>query len=137
MEYTRVAAITPMFSAYVVVGEPPTADAITVQRPSAAIARPITGSRSWPVISATALTCPVFSAISAITAGSTRSVNVRLKEGAWMPVIPCARSLRGGKPNQSAAWTPAQLSRSWVPTLPAPSAAVIGPKTVSKTQDTR
>ena len=109
-----------MFSAYVVVGEPPTAEASTVPKPSAAIARPITGSRSRPVISATALTWPVFSAISAITAGSTSSANVTLKDGACQPVMPAAASLCGGKPTQSAALTPAQLSRSWVSTLPVP-----------------
>ena len=63
--------MTPMFSAYVVVGEPPTDEAMTVPTPSAAIARPMYGSRSRLVIAATALTCPVFSATSAMTAGST------------------------------------------------------------------
>jgi hypothetical protein len=45
-----------MFSAYVVVGDPPTALAIAVPTPSAAIARPMTGSRSRSIIPATALT---------------------------------------------------------------------------------
>jgi hypothetical protein len=62
-----------MFSAYVVVGDPPTEVAMTVAAPSAAIARPMTGSRSVFVISATALTWPAFSATSAITAGRTSS----------------------------------------------------------------
>ena len=61
--------MTPMFSAYVVVGEPPNALASAVARPSAPMARPMYGSRSSPVISATALTWPVFSAISAMTPG--------------------------------------------------------------------
>ena len=73
--------MTPMFSAYVVVGDPPTEVAITVPTPSAATARPITGSRSCPVISATALTWPTFSATSAITAGSTSSAKVSEKLG--------------------------------------------------------
>jgi len=41
VEYTRVAAITPMFSAYVVVGEPPIAEESAVPRPSANSARPM------------------------------------------------------------------------------------------------
>jgi len=48
-----------------------TATPVLETLPSAMIARPIIGSRSAPVISATALTCPVFSAIRAITDGST------------------------------------------------------------------
>ncbi len=55
--------MTPMFSAYVVVGEPPTEVATAVPTPSAKIARPIIGSRSVLVIAPTALTWPVFSAI--------------------------------------------------------------------------
>ena len=82
VEYTRVAAMTPMFSACVVVGEPPTALAMAVAKPSPAIARPMYGSRSSPVISATALTWPAFSATSAMTPGRTRTMNVRLNEGA-------------------------------------------------------
>ncbi len=75
--------MTPMFSAYVVVGDPPTALAMAVPTPSAAMARPMYGSRSAPVISATALTWPVFSAMSAITAGRTSRMNVSEKLGAW------------------------------------------------------
>jgi hypothetical protein len=105
--------MTPMFSAYVVVGDPPTADATTVPTPSAPMARPITGSRSRSVISATALTCPVFSATSAMTAGSISSTNARLNVGPCQPTIPLAKSLCGGKPSQSAASTPLQLTRSW------------------------
>src|SRR5919202_284353 len=85
VEYTRVAAITPMFSAYVVVGDPPTDDATTVPRPSAAMARPMYGSRLAPVISATALTWPVFSAMRAMTAGMTSSTNAHRNSGRWMP----------------------------------------------------
>ena len=68
-----------MFSAYVVVGEPPTEEETTVPTPSAMIARPIIGSRSRSVIAATALTWPVFSAISAITAGRQSRIAVPLK----------------------------------------------------------
>src|SRR5213078_37620 len=50
VEYTRVAAITPMFSAYVVVAEPPPRPASVVATPSAASARPINGSMSVRVI---------------------------------------------------------------------------------------
>lgn len=54
-----------------------------VASPSAASARPVTGSVSVPVICPTDLTCPMFSATSAITAGrnigNTASVNV----GVW------------------------------------------------------
>ena len=77
--------MTPMFSAYVVVGEPPTAEVITVPTPSAATARPSTGSRSVLVISATALTWPMFSATSAITAGSTSRMKVIENDGRCQP----------------------------------------------------
>src|SRR6478736_3291804 len=79
--------MTPMFSAYVVVGEPPTEEAMTVPMPSAAMARPMYGSRSAFVISATALTWPVFSAMSAMTAGSTSRMAATENDGAWMPTI--------------------------------------------------
>ncbi len=111
MEYTRVAAMTPMFSAYVVVGEPPTLLAIAVAKPSPASARPMYGSRSSPVISATALTWPAFSAINAMTPGRTRMMNVRLNDGAWMPTIPLASSENGGRPNHDADCTESQLTR--------------------------
>ena len=47
----RVAAITPMFSAYVVVPAPPNAPATVVPTPSPMKARPRSLSRSAPVIS--------------------------------------------------------------------------------------
>src|SRR3954454_19386813 len=92
-----------MFSAYVVVGEPPTEVATTVATPSAAIARPSTGSRSRLVIAATALTCPAFSAMRAMIAGSTSSEKFTEKLGA----------VKVGRPNQSALLTAAKLIRSW------------------------
>src|SRR6202008_629245 len=80
VEYTRVAAITPMFSAYVVVADPPPKPANVVATPSAASARPINGSTSVSVIWPTDLKWPMFSATSAMTAGrnigSTATVNV-------------------------------------------------------------
>src|SRR3954453_4379029 len=84
--------MTPMFSAYVVVGEPPTEVATTVATPSAAVERPRYGSRSRLGIALTAFTCPAFSAISAITAGSTSSEKLTEKLGA----------VKFGRPNQSA-----------------------------------
>ena len=72
VEYTRVAAITPMFSAYVVVPDPPPRPANVVASPSASSARPITGSRSLPVIAETDFTWPTFSAISTNTTGRKR-----------------------------------------------------------------
>ncbi len=77
--------MTPMFSAYVVVGEPPTAEVSTVPTPSAATARPRYGSRSVLVISATALTWPRFSATSAITAGSASRMNTIENDGRCQP----------------------------------------------------
>src|SRR5258705_181929 len=46
VEYTGVAAMTPMFSAYVVVADPPPKPANVVATPSAASTRPIIGSTS-------------------------------------------------------------------------------------------
>ncbi len=133
--------MTPMFSAYVVVGEPPTELVMTVARPSAAIARPITGSRSVPVISATALTWPAFSAISAITAGSTSRMKANLKSGRCQPAtsLPSAPVVVcGGNPNHEAAFTPDQSTRSWlVACVAPPSTDVIGPAVRSSSQDSR
>src|SRR3954454_4829575 len=84
--------MTPMFSAYGVVGETPTEVTTTVETPSSAMARTRYGSRSRMVIALTALTCPAFSAINAITAGSTISEKLTEKLGA----------VKFGRPNQSA-----------------------------------
>ncbi len=108
-----------------VVGEPPTEVASTVPTPSAKIARPMTGSRSRLVMAATALTCPAFSAMSAMTAGSTSRLKLTEKLGA----------VNDGRPIQSAAPTEAKLMRSCVLTTPAPSGLVIGPDTTSSTID--
>src|SRR6476620_1204704 len=139
--------MTPMFSAYVVVGDPPTEVAITVPMPSAATARPITGSRSCPVISATAFTWPTFSATSAMTAGSTSRENVieklgrcqptadRLPSMNWLPTRPLG--VCGGNPNQSALFTPDQSTLQWVVAWAEPgSGDVILPKARSASQET-
>jgi hypothetical protein len=123
----------------VVVGDPPTAEVRVVANPSAAIARPITGSRSVPVISATAFTWPVFSAMSAITAGSTSSTKVSLMSGKCQPAISWPSGptvVCGGKPTQSAARTPSQFTRQWVVAwLAAGSKEVICPKTRSNSHE--
>ncbi len=114
--------------------------ATTVARPSAATARPITGSRSVPVISATALTFPTFSATRAMTAGSTRSTNPSRTSGRCQPVRAAPSGpivpVRGGKPNQSALLTPSQSTRKRVVSSPAAGPKeVMRPKVRSKTQD--
>ena len=110
-------------------------------KPSAAIARPIDGSRSVRVISATAFTCPVFSAISAITAGRTSRMNTALRCGRCQPGISLPSGpmlVCGGNPNQPADFTPAQLTRSCRVTLPATgSYELIFPNTRSKIHDSR
>ena len=129
--------MTPMFSAYVVVGEPPTRWTSTVPKPSAAIARPITGSRSSPVISATALTWPMFSAISAITPGSTSRMKVIEKLGPCTSPTPSA-SVPLGEPTQSAALTAGQADQrscSVASVRPAPTTELIGPKMTSKSHE--
>ena len=70
-----------MFSAYVVVPEPPPAPASVVARPSARSAFPISSSRFFPVIAATALTCPTFSAISTSTTGRNKMIALPLNVG--------------------------------------------------------
>ena len=78
----------------------------------------------------------MFSAISAITAGSTSSTKATLKSGRCQPTTWFARSVCGGKPNQGADETPAQLTRRWVVTLPAAASYdVIWPKPLSKIHD--
>ena len=88
-----VTAITPMFSAYVVTPVPPPAPATIVARPSAKNARPMYGSRFRPVIVATALTCPRFSATRTIATGT-------------MSVIACESNcgaVSAGQPRRGAA----------------------------------
>ena len=85
------------------------------------------------VISATALTWPVFSATRAITAGSTSRTKARLNDGRCQPTTWFARSVCGGNPNQGADETLSQLTRRWVVTWPAAASYdVIGPKPRSK-----
>ena len=93
-------------------------------------------SVSVRVISPIALTCPAFSAISAITPGTTSSTKASEKSGAWMPTTPAASSVMGGSPNQAASATPDQSTRMCSVTSPAVALNdVIGPVTRSNTQD--
>ncbi|CAM5696477.1 hypothetical protein SANTM175S_01177 [Streptomyces antimycoticus] len=121
-----MAAMTPMFSEYVVLAGPPTEVEIMVAAPSAAIAVPSWSSSGSPIISPTAFTCPAFSAISAITTGSATSTADQWKLGA------CS----DGRPIQSALATPDRSSRQWSVTRPLPSIEWILPKTRSRTQET-
>src|SRR6478735_8887398 len=93
VEYTLVAAMTPMFSAYVVVPEPPPKPASTVAAPSASSARPETPSRFWPVIADTDFTWPMFSATRTRTTGTKRPTTPRWNSGVW----------KWGRPTQAAA----------------------------------
>ena len=87
----------------------------------------MTGSRSRLVIAATALTWPAFSAMRAMTAGSTSRLKFSEKLGA----------VKVGRPIQSAAPTASKLIRSCVLTTPAPSGEVMGPEARSSTIDSR
>jgi hypothetical protein len=113
--------MTPMFSAYVVVGEPPTADATAVPRPSPINARPRYGSRSWPVISETAFTWPEFSASRAITDGITSRTKVSLNAGRCGPVsVPnVGLTTVPGSPIHAAWATPLHSMRGTAMHLPA------------------
>lgn len=119
--------MTPMFSEYVVVAGPPNAVDRMLPAPSAEMAVPSLSSSGSPVISPTALTCPAFSATSAMTTGSATRIADHEKSG------PCT----DGKPNQSALATPDRSSRQWSVTLPLASWEWIFPKTVSKPHDMR
>ena len=99
----------------------------------------MTGSRSCPVISATALTWPVFSAMSAMTAGRTRRIAATLKLGVCHPTtsLPSAATrVRAGKPSQAASAT-AEVSqrRCSVAWVAPPSTEVIGPTVASSSHD--
>ncbi len=93
--------------------------------PSAEMAVPSLSSRLSPVISPTALTCPAFSAISAMTTGRATRIADHSKDG------PC----RSGRPIQSARPTPDRSRRQWSVTSPLASAAWIRPKIRSSAQD--
>ena len=99
----------------------------------------MTGSRSWPVISATALTWPVFSAMSAMTAGSTSRIAVTVKLGVCHPTtsLPsAATTVCDGKPNHAASPT-SEVSqrRCVVASVAPPSTEVIWPTVLSSSQD--
>ncbi len=73
------------------------------------------------VISATALTWPVFSAMRAMTAGRTSRIAAIEKEGAWMPTISLPSApivVEGGRPNHGALVMPSKLVRKCVVTSP-------------------
>ncbi|CAB4769194.1 unannotated protein [freshwater metagenome] len=70
-----------MFSAYVVVPDPPPAPASVVEIPSAKRAMPIWSSRFFPVMAETALTCPTFSAMSTSTTGKKSAIALPLNVG--------------------------------------------------------
>ena len=97
--------------------------------PSAMIARPMSGSRSRLVIAATALTCPAFSATSAMTAGSTSSEKLSEKLGAVKVGQPEPVGLATG-PRGSA-------GRASVASVAPPSTEVIGPAVTSSSQESR
>ena len=96
----------------------------------------------------TALTCPMFSATRAITAGMASSANVtendgrchptasRLPSWAWLPSSPSAVWL--GNPSHSALLTSAQSTRSWAIASPPDDGVtdVIWPNTWSASHDT-
>src|ERR1041384_7036622 len=121
VKYILAAAMTPMFSAYVVVGEPPTSDASAVPRPSPTNARPRYGSRSSPVISETAFTWPEFSASRAITEGITSRMNVSLNAGRCGPVsgLNVGLTIDFGTPSHGAWATWPQSMRCTYTHLPA------------------
>src|SRR6478752_10730920 len=87
VEYTRVAAITPMFSPYVVVPEPPKVPASTVAAPSAMSARPVYLLTEDSVMVATPRTCPTFSAMSTSTTGRNIAMTLHVpgeaKSASW------------------------------------------------------
>ncbi len=93
--------------------------------PSAAIAVPRVSSSGSPVISATALMCPVFSAIRAITTGRATRIADHSNCGAW----------KDGRPIQSASATPERSSRQWSTASGPPTAEWIFPKTRSKSAE--
>src|SRR6478752_9018494 len=87
VEYTRVAAMTPMFSPYVVVPDPPKAPARVVATPSAMSARPVYLLTEASVIVATPRTWPTFSAISTSTTGRNIAMTLHVpgeaKSATW------------------------------------------------------
>ena len=75
--------MTPTFSAYVVVPEPPKQPAKVVATPSASKASPARSSMLRPVIAETALTCPTFSAMSTMMTGRVTKMTEGSNEGVW------------------------------------------------------
>src|SRR6478752_6871858 len=92
VEYTRVAAMTPMFSPYVVVPEPPKVPASTVAAPSAMSARPVYWFTDDSVMVATPRTCPTFSAMSTSTTGRNIAMTLHV------PGLPNVGNAKVGRP---------------------------------------
>lgn len=114
-----------MFSEYVVLGGPPTAVESIDATPSAEMAVPSLSSSGSPVISPTALTCPAFSATSAMTTGRATRIADHWNVGPW----------NVGSPTQSAFPTAERSRRQWSVTLPLASIEWMRPKIRSKTQE--
>src|SRR5690625_3660346 len=109
---------------------------MVVAKPSAPRARPIYGSRSSPVISATARTCPTFSAIRAMTPGITNNTKVRETLGGCTAGTPSA-SVPLGSPNHGASANPVKSTRLATSTAPSSVSVAIPPIDLSKIQDRR
>ncbi len=106
-------------------GGPPTAVDSIDAAPSAAMAVPSLSSSGSPVISPTALMCPAFSAISAMTTGRAIRIADHSKAGAW----------KDGRPIQSALATAERSSRQWSTAASPPTVEWIMPKSRSKIQE--
>ena len=116
VEYTRVAAMTPMFSPYVVVPDPPKVPASVVATPSAISARPVERLAVASVIAATPRTCPTFSATSTSTTGRniamTDHVCGVMKSARWNSGRPIHGAASTGAKSMSVSPVP-----SWISTV--------------------
>ena len=129
--------MTPMFSAYVVVGEPPTEVAMTVPTPSATMRA--THVRVEVGLGHLGDRLDVAGVLGDQgDHGRQHEQDEREVERREVPAddVGSRVSVCGGNPNQGADETPSQLTRKWVVTLPAAASYdVIGPKPLSKTQE--
>src|SRR5690625_14169 len=94
------------------------------------------GSRSSPVISATARTWPTFSAINAITPGITNNTKVSETDGACTALTPSAR-VPLGSPNHAASPIPVKSTRSATTVEPSSWTWVTPPMVMSRIQERR
>ena len=113
--------MTPMFSPYVVVPDPPPEPATMVATPSASSARPVRSFRAGSVICATPRMCPTFSATSTSTTGMNAGSTVQAPRSG-----PCSV----GSPTQAASST---AVRSKSPNAP----ATTYPSTTARKIDSR